>query len=106
MSTGAVGSGASLGNLERYLWGVTPSLMAWPAVAMGGGPGAFVVAITLGIVFVVDRSFARRRLLPPWYMCAAAQNPGPKTRPAPEPDLALPLLRTRSGHSQLTDSST
>ncbi len=73
-------SGASRGNLERYLWGVTPSLMAWPAVAMGGGPGAFVVAVTLGIVFVVDRSFARRRLLPPWYMCAAVQYPGRATQ--------------------------
>ena len=44
---------------------------------MGGGPGAFVIAVTLSIVYVVDRSFARRRLLPPWYMCAVAQNPAP-----------------------------
>ena len=64
-------SGASRANFERYVWGVTPSLMAWPAVAMGGGPGAFVIACTLGIVYLVDRSFARRRLLPPWYMCVA-----------------------------------
>ena len=64
-------SGASRANFERYLWGVTPSLMAWPAVAMGGGPGAFVIASTLGIAYMVDRSFARQRLLPPWYMCAS-----------------------------------
>ena len=30
MTAGAVASGASRANLERYLWGVTPSLMAWP----------------------------------------------------------------------------
>ncbi len=69
--SGAVALGASRANFERYLWGVTPSLMAWPAVAMGGGPGAFVIATTLSIVYLVDRSFARRRLLPPWYMCVA-----------------------------------
>ena len=56
--------------LERYLWSVTPCLMAWPAVMMVPGPGAFAVATTLGVVHAVDSSLSRRGLVPPW--CAAA----------------------------------
>ena len=66
---GDVAGGVSRANFERYLWGVTPCLMAWPAVVMPTGPGAFVIAATLGVVHIADRSFARRQLLPPWYMC-------------------------------------
>ena len=57
-------------NFERYSWGIIPCLMAWPAVTMASGPGAFVIASTLAVTHVADRSFARRQLLPPWYMCA------------------------------------
>lgn len=58
--------GAAKAALERYLWGVTPPLMAFPAVLFPGGPGAFIVAATLGVCHAVDRSFWRRGLLPPW----------------------------------------
>jgi hypothetical protein len=58
--------GAAKAALERYLWGVTPPLMAFPAVLFPGGPGAFIVAATLGVCHAVDGSFWRRGLLPPW----------------------------------------
>lgn len=40
---------------ERYIWSVTPCLMAWPAVAMQAGPGSLVLATVLGVVYAVDR---------------------------------------------------
>jgi len=55
-------------ELERYLWGVTPCLMAWPAIVMHPGPGAFAVATTLCVAHAVDGVFHRRGLMPPWYM--------------------------------------
>ena len=51
---------------ERYLWSVTPCLMAWPAVTLAPGPGSLVIGATLGIVYAMDRSFAGKGLLPPW----------------------------------------
>lgn len=53
---------------ERYLWGVTPCLLAVPALYMEAGPGAFAVATALGVVHAVDSSFSWRSLVPPWYM--------------------------------------
>jgi hypothetical protein len=38
---------------ERYLWSVTPCLMAWPAVSLAPGPGSLVVAGTLAIAYGV-----------------------------------------------------
>jgi len=40
--------------------------MAFPGIMFPGGPGAFVVAATLGVCHVVDNAFWRRGLLPPW----------------------------------------
>ena len=51
---------------ERYLWSVTPCLMAWPAVTLAPGPGSLIVGATLGIVYAVDSSFAAKGLLPSW----------------------------------------
>ena len=53
---------------ERYIWSVTPCLMAWPAVALPAGPGSLVIAATLGIAYAVDRTFTKKGLLPPWYL--------------------------------------
>ncbi|EIE23627.1 hypothetical protein COCSUDRAFT_66018 [Coccomyxa subellipsoidea C-169] len=53
---------------ERYLWSVTPCLMAWPAVMLAPGPGSLIVGTTLGVVYAVDRHFAAKALLPAWYM--------------------------------------
>ena len=53
---------------DRYMWSVTPCLMAWPAVMLAPGPGSLIVGTTLGVVYAVDRSFAAKGLLPSWYM--------------------------------------
>ncbi|EFN57231.1 hypothetical protein CHLNCDRAFT_143716 [Chlorella variabilis] len=45
---------------QRYLWSVLPCLMAWPTVAMP--------AMLLGVVYAVDRAWAKKGLLPPWYI--------------------------------------
>lgn len=55
-------------NTERYIWSVMPCLLAWPAVTMQPGPGSFVAAVALAAAYVVDNSFARKALLPSWYM--------------------------------------
>ena len=38
---------------ERYLWSVTPCLMAWPAVSLEPGPASLVLGGTLAIVYGV-----------------------------------------------------
>ena len=53
---------------DRYVWSVTPCLMAWPAIVMAPGPASLVVASVLGVVHAVDSRFAGQKLLPPWYM--------------------------------------
>lgn len=53
---------------DRYVWSVTPCLMAWPAVIMAPGPASLVVASVLGVVHAVDSRFASQKLLPQWYM--------------------------------------
>lgn len=50
----------------RYIWSVTPCLLAWPAVALPPGPGSLLAASTLGLAYAVDRQFAAKGLLPPW----------------------------------------
>ena len=40
---------------ERYIWSVTPCLMAWPAVTLQAGPGSLIVGTVLGVVYAIDR---------------------------------------------------
>lgn len=42
--------------------------MAWPTLAMPLEQGAGIQAALLALVYTVDRSWAKRGLLPPWYM--------------------------------------
>lgn len=60
------GRASQQANADRYLWSVTPCLMAWPAVMMQPGPASLVVGSTLGVAYMVDRSFAQRGLMPSW----------------------------------------
>jgi hypothetical protein len=53
---------------DRYVWSVTPCLMAWPAVVMAPGPASLAIASVLAVVHAVDGRFAGQRLLPQWYM--------------------------------------
>ena len=54
---------------ERYLWSVTPSLLAWPIITLPAGPGSLIMALVFGGIYAVDRAFARKGLLgPSWYM--------------------------------------
>lgn len=54
---------------ERYLWSVTPSLLAWPIITLPAGPGSLIMALIFGGIYSVDRAFARKGLLgPSWYM--------------------------------------
>ncbi|KAL4434086.1 hypothetical protein ABPG75_000527 [Micractinium tetrahymenae] len=53
---------------QRFLWSVLPCLMAWPTVAMPVPHAAGLQAALLTAVYFVDRSWAKRGLLPPWYM--------------------------------------
>ena len=41
---------------ERYLWSVTPCLMAWPAVCLEPGPASLVVGGTLAIAYGVHEA--------------------------------------------------
>lgn len=53
---------------DRYVWSVTPCLMAWPAVVMAPGPASLAIASVLAVVHAVDGRFAGQKLLPQWYM--------------------------------------
>lgn len=53
---------------QRYLWSVTPCLMAWPTMALPAPQAAGIQAALLGVVYMVDRSWEKRGLLPSWYM--------------------------------------
>lgn len=53
---------------DRYVWSVTPCLMAWPAVVMSPGPASLAIASVLAVVHAVDGRFAGQKLLPQWYM--------------------------------------
>ena len=50
------------------MWSVMPCLMGWPTLALPPAQAAGVQAALLGGVYLVDRAWARRGLLPPWYM--------------------------------------
>lgn len=66
------GGGASFAaNAGRYAWGVTPSLLAWPAMAVLDGPEASAsLAAGLSAALMVDLRFGRAGLLPGWYVNA------------------------------------
>ncbi|PSC73137.1 conserved membrane [Micractinium conductrix] len=53
---------------QRFIWSVLPCLMAWPTIAMPVPHAAGVQAALLGAVYLVDKSWAGRGLLPPWYI--------------------------------------
>ena len=53
---------------DRYVWSVTPCLMAWPAVLMAPGPASLAIASVLAVVHAVDGRFATQKLFPQWYM--------------------------------------
>jgi hypothetical protein len=53
---------------QRFVWSVVPCLMAWPTLALPPGQAAGTQAALLAIVYVADRHWARKGLLPPWYM--------------------------------------
>ncbi|KAL3153412.1 hypothetical protein ABBQ38_011748 [Trebouxia sp. C0009 RCD-2024] len=53
---------------DRYVWSVTPCLMAWPAVIMAPGPASLAIASVLAVVHAVDGRFATQKLFPQWYM--------------------------------------
>ena len=57
---------------DRYLWSVSPCLLAWPAVVMPQGPAALVVGSTLLGCYLVDRKWAAMGAVPPWYMALRA----------------------------------
>ena len=66
----------------RYLWSVTPVLLAWPATALVGsskgngvkdrrkdeGRAAGIAAATLAAAAAADAAFASKGLLPPYLM--------------------------------------
>lgn len=53
---------------QRYVWSVLPCLMAWPTVAMPIQQAAATQAALLGVVYLVDKGWAKKGLLPGWYM--------------------------------------
>ncbi|KAI3434799.1 hypothetical protein D9Q98_002857 [Chlorella vulgaris] len=53
---------------QRYLWSVLPCLMAWPTIAMPTAAAAGIQAGLFTAVYFVDRSWAGKGLLPPWYI--------------------------------------
>lgn len=64
----AAGQAGKQIETERYIWSVTPALMAWPAATLAPAQGTAVLAAILGIVYVVDRSWASQGMLPLWYI--------------------------------------
>lgn len=69
---GTAGPVAARMAAERLAWGVVPSLLAWPLVAMEPGPAAALLSALLPALYLADRRFARRGLLPQWYMALRA----------------------------------
>ena len=62
--TSAVGSSAV--NL-RFLWGVTPSLLAWASLSLPPVTSHGALIASLVSCYVVDLHFYRQKLLQPWY---------------------------------------
>lgn len=56
-----------VGQLVRYAWGVTPSLLAWPLPAMPVRDAQLGLLFSLGVCLVADAAFLRRGMLPSWY---------------------------------------
>jgi hypothetical protein len=71
-ATATAGSVAARMAAERLTWGVVPSLLAWPLVAMEPGPAAALLSALLPALYAADRRFARRGLLPSWYLALRA----------------------------------
>jgi hypothetical protein len=70
--TAAAGPVAARMATERLVWGVVPSLLAWPLVAMEAAPASAMLAVLLPAFYLVDGRFARRGLLPAWYFALRA----------------------------------
>mmetsp|Transcript_35840 Transcript_35840/g.78255 ORF Transcript_35840/g.78255 Transcript_35840/m.78255 type:complete len:248 (+) Transcript_35840:57-800(+) len=64
---GACLSGGPGASTSRFLWSVTPSLLAWPAVALSTVPACGTLAASLVLALGVDQSYARVGLFPRWY---------------------------------------
>lgn len=71
-AAGAAAKVAARMAAERLTWGVVPSLLAWPLVAMESGPAAALLSALLPALYLVDKRFAGRGLLPAWYMALRA----------------------------------
>eukprot|EP00898_Chlorokybus_atmophyticus_P005202 jgi/Chlat1/5683/Chrsp37S05468 len=55
-------------NAARYVWGVTPSLISAGALLLPPLPCLATLFTGLGAAYIVDLEFAKRSLLPRWYM--------------------------------------
>lgn len=55
-------------NSLRYVWGVVPSLLAWPALLMPTIPKLQFLICSFGLALAVDIFFAGHGLAPPWYL--------------------------------------
>jgi len=53
---------------ERYIWSVCPCLAAFPTMILPVQQAAGIQAALLGLVYMTDRSWAKRGGLPSWYM--------------------------------------
>lgn len=65
---GAALSAGVPGPASRFLWGVTPSLLAWPLTVMDPHAAAASLCAILPALYYVDAAFAKQGLLPSWYM--------------------------------------
>ncbi|GMH75338.1 hypothetical protein TL16_g06728 [Triparma laevis f. inornata] len=55
-------------NILRLVWGVIPSLIAWPCASMPSPRSQDVLASGLASAFFVDALFAKAKLLPSGYL--------------------------------------
>eukprot|EP00205_Picochlorum_sp_RCC944_P001376 CAMPEP_0182606070 /NCGR_PEP_ID=MMETSP1330-20130603/980_1 /TAXON_ID=464278 /ORGANISM="Picochlorum sp., Strain RCC944" /LENGTH=189 /DNA_ID=CAMNT_0024824269 /DNA_START=115 /DNA_END=684 /DNA_ORIENTATION=- len=53
---------------ERYIWSVCPCLAAFPTMILPVQQAAAIQAALIGLVYMTDRSWAKRGGLPLWYM--------------------------------------
>ena len=51
-----------------YVWSVVPSLMAWPAMLLGGTLGSVLLIAGFGLHYAHDLRLARTAEIPPWYL--------------------------------------
>eukprot|EP01018_Ginkgo_biloba_P016827 Gb_34281 [translate_table: standard] len=52
----------------RFMWGVVPSLIAWPALLLSDIPKMSVLIVSFALVLGVDAWCSIQGLLPPWYL--------------------------------------